>query len=285
MLPVVRYGISIKLDLCVSLPSYFTGWKEWRTTGKTGTGLWPTLPRLPSPDKWYKKRIDSFLALRHLTSPTINCVRQSRVRPVYCGLSASHPDFPVIKHVIASRFRVVSFNRINSYNVYYIYYFLVLCNMIVKCWCCLLLLWRNYSFLFLFVATFQVFNWLCLFAKTWWSLIYSEALTLLQYNHSLHRSLLWSPIKQNLKTSLYLPEMCVQQFWDQRRFLKKGAQSSPSSHAAAGLHSHLCGEEDRRGGQTVSCDIQAQNVVGGLWKHLFISWYSLNRLMQDKTVF
>lgn len=217
------------------------------------------------------------------------------MRPVYCGLSASHPDFPVIKHVIASRFRVVSFNRINSKDVmekegltpecllyiiswyfatwllnvgavYYFYYGIIL-------------------FLFLFVATFQVFNWLCLFAKTWWSLIYSEALTLLQYNHSLHRSLLWSPIKQNLKTSIYLPEMCVQQFWDQRRFLKKGAQSSPSSHAAAGLHSHLCGEEDRRGGQTVSCDIQAQNVVGGLWKHLFISWYSLNRLMQDKTVF
>lgn len=44
-------------------------------------------------------------------------IRQARVRPVYCDLSATHPDSPVVEYVIATGFWLVSFKIIKSMRV------------------------------------------------------------------------------------------------------------------------------------------------------------------------
>lgn len=44
-------------------------------------------------------------------------IRQSRVRPVYCDLSATHPDCPVVENIIATGLWLVSFKIIKSKDV------------------------------------------------------------------------------------------------------------------------------------------------------------------------
>lgn len=44
-------------------------------------------------------------------------IRQSRVKPVYCDLSVTHIDSPVVEYVIATGFWLVSFKIIKSKSV------------------------------------------------------------------------------------------------------------------------------------------------------------------------
>lgn len=61
---------------------------------------------------------------------------------------------------------------------------------------------ESFHFSLSFCGHISSITWLCLVAKTWWSLIYSEALTLLQYNHSLH---LYIAVDSNKAESENLP--------------------------------------------------------------------------------
>lgn len=193
--------------------------------------------------------------------------RQSRVRSVSCGLSATHPDSPGLENVIATGFWLVSFKRIKSKGVmekegwapegfehiicWYFY------KIIGKCWC---------SFFYNWIKCGHAGS-LALFAKTCFIQIYSEELILIQTNHSLH---LYSAVKSRKGECENLPFIswkCVSNSCEIREhlqvLLKKGQSLTFSfSDSSRPLHSSMWGRIQKR--RTVSCDIQALNVVGCL---------------------
>lgn len=115
-------------------------------------------------------------------------IRQSRVGPVYCDLSATHPDCPVVENVIATGLWLVSFKIIESKSV------MEKEGLAPEGLTIIFVdtLQHNYTISVVFITLLH--NWIKCFSFCG------------------HAHLRFSGLKSYLKTFLYLLEMHVQQF-------------------------------------------------------------------------